>query len=263
MGIIRTMNNTDYIDYNKNYYNDTDMMGRHETTKKFSPTIHNFDISILDQNIVKCNVKDINDRIEIIDHDGGRLVKIKNIYANPYAVRKLISKIPHALSRSYSDNFYPGYSASCHEVNLDEFSKIVKKTAIANFEYMADKIKSKPLIFETGIFTQKNILAEELPLIIHTDSFYGIAGIVYLNFPEETNGGTAFYRKNKKTKEYECIYKNEMEFNTLVIYDSGTFHGIYFDTQDAFSDSYRITQRFFLTAIHHTKKLVSETQEEM
>lgn len=100
--------------------------------------------------------------------------------------------------------------------------------------------------FVTGIYTQKNITSDQYSVITHTDSESGIAGVIYLNFTEEYNGGTGFLKRNKETKEYEYIFKNKMEFNSLIMFDSNTFHNLYFDTPDAFSNSYRITQRFFI-----------------
>lgn len=209
----------------------------------------NFQLKTFDQSIAKCNMENITDRIHVIEEDHRfKYIKISDIYANPYAIRKLISELPHVLARTTSKNYYPGYTSTMKELDTTELSSIVHTTIENIFPdfYTKNNIVKENISFITGIYTQKNITSEYFPNLIHTDSDAGLAGVLYLNYPEEYNGGTAFYKKNRELDIYEEVHRNKMEFNSLIIYESGLFHGIYFDTPDAFKNSYRITQRFFI-----------------
>ena len=238
-----------FIDHKETHYNNLFLSNNHHLHMQHNHLLEQFDIKILDQSICACNLKDIENRMEHIKFEGNSVLKISNIYSNPYAVRKLISQLPHVINKSSNQSYYPGFIAECPNLNLNELNKIVKKAIVTYFPQSGFKVNKHQgdIIFQTGIFTQKHLISDQLPLIPHVDSKRGFAGVIYLNYPEEYNGGTAFFKKNETTKEFEYLYKNKMEFNTLILYQSETFHGFYLDTPDAFSDSFRITQRFFVT----------------
>ena len=230
----------------KNYYNS--MKNNFEENGKYFYK-KNIIPKLFDNTIFSCNSNNLYERLEIVElseinHIG---VYLKNIYNNPFAVRNFISELPHSLNNQTNSSAYPGYISDFSAVNLSELHETIKKIILYKFKYLDFKFNELVINFpfKSALFTTSNITFENTPVVVHKDSDKGLAGVIYLNLPEECDGGTGIYKKNK-FNNYKLLNLFKMEFNTMIMYPSHCYHSICLDNENSFSESYRITQRFFI-----------------
>lgn len=201
-------------------------------------------------NIFTCVNNDINsksnNRLNVYKVLNKNVVTLKNVYANPFIVRYFVSQLPHFPNKEITKSFSPTYCASI-PVLMPDLYKIVKYILI---KYYADVgftnifLNENPVnfYFSTSLYSISNLIPDQVFSCTHDDGNC-IAGIIYLNLPHEYNGGTAIY--NKQGIE---VFRANMEFNKLLMYNATDMHNFYFDDdiENSFSDKFRIIQRFFI-----------------
>ena len=109
----------------------------------------------------------------------------------------------------------------------------------------------------TGLINTKSIIRRvkdkhwKWPLWPHRDTSTfspgSIAGVIYLNFPEECRGGTAFYEDKPDYDNKKMIYNSKMTFNTMLLYQMRVCHSVYMESIEDFRDHWRIAQNFFIS----------------
>ena len=211
---------------------------------------------------------------------------VDNFFSNPDKIVNLAK----SLKFKQSDGYYPGQrTEKLHIAAPDIFNQIVLKVLALYFDYNTSEVSysdtnmyfQKVLPFDKN---KKSILNEGL---IHQDTHYTLAGVIYLDKNQDLNAGTSIYRRAKelkdeekkhaKKKELYKINQNKMSessikqykkilkecnkgyeetikvsnvYNRLILYPADSFHaGNYGVTQD------RLTLVFFIKTINANSDL--------
>lgn len=210
-----------------------------------------------------------------------RLLIVDDFYPDPLAVRKYALFLPfHEINSEQERNYYKGKLTNAGHA----FSQY-------GLELIAREI-GKPITWptQTGEFRLIFERAKDDPYRktwIHFDSMVTrYAGIVYLNPPEQCDGGTAFYR-HKETKwellpdfespswnevtkrtgkrfdtiletlredgykvneKWDLLLQVPMRFNRCIVFDSRQFHARVSGFGKSQSDG-RLTQNFFFNLL--------------
>lgn len=227
-----------------------------------------FNPTIVDANIFRINLQDIEQRIHVdyIKEYDTSVIYVDDLYMYPLAVRNFVEKTPHSNSRSFGDphTYYPGLTSIQKNfvVNIQlQFlvEELIEKFLI-DFYYKFqedEKLYYKhwrnysTLTLDSAIYSLRNVSVENSLATIHADSTStnpldfstttSVAGVIYLNIPSECEGGTTIY-----TKDYEDeIYSFDMRFNRLVLYPSHMIHSMTSSNSEHWNNYWRIIQRIF------------------
>jgi hypothetical protein len=197
-----------------------------------------------------------------------KVVIVDDFYKNPDQVRELALTIPP----SYKKNLIQGLPGGRIDVAYD-FSHMYKiyYDIIAN-DYTPEEEKKSfnslgiELYFTDTRFCVNVMSSRELPpsnphVDLREPNRY--ASGIFLNTPEECNGGTAFYsykgcqfgpdpRTIPKTHfvtdscgDWEMLYLAEMKYNRMIFYQQNILHSGYVKP-GWFDDHYRLLQMFFI-----------------
>jgi len=211
---------------------------------------------------------------------------IDNIYANPELVRELFFQVPP----TEAFHFKGGHCGPRIHINLDQrkLAPVFLSVAKKMFDYAKDWTEESAeecfgnIGFIGNIMQNKrqevrvphtDALIETTMEQINTDrtrmmsGMNGMAGLIYLNTPDECAGGTRLFKyKGSQTKEvpeeeydydldhyimgtegdWESIYDLEMKWNRLVIYPAYIFHAPWMEPDMGFEgDLFRINQVIF------------------
>ena len=198
-----------------------------------------------------------------------KIVIIDDFYKNPHMVRDLALTIPPTnnsrivggLPGSRIDAFY----------NLEHFA-VVFDEVIRNVFLPEDQRhlanSNLDVIFKSATFCVNVLQTTDLPAVVpHVDNRedFRFAATIYLNTPEECNGGTSFYTYNgsqvgptvagtgKQDKyvtdsvgPWEKIFLAEMKFNRFVLYEQNILHTAYVKPGMFENDLHRLVQMFFI-----------------
>jgi len=226
------------------------------------------------KNIInETEVFEINDDLSATTFTFGpnksKIVIIDNFYKNPHMVRELALTIPPTrnsrivggLPGSRIDAFY----------NLENFA-VVFDEVIRNVFLPEEQrnLTNSNLneIFKSATFCVNVLQTTNLPAIVpHVDNRedFRFAATIYLNTPNECNGGTSFYTYNGsqegpqsgeigKQEHYvsdsigpwDKIFLAEMKFNRMVLYEQNILHTAYVKPGMFENDLYRLAQMFFI-----------------
>ena len=215
------------------------------------------------------NLTDMEINIEKVGNSKIPIIYIDNYYKNPEKVIDFSLTLPYTNDTSVIHN-YPGLRST---IKLNSFNVMSVLKYLFKFYNIDMKIENieKSLYHFNLMKSDKEL--NKLQTYPHIDGIGGFAGIVYLNKPEECNGGTAFYRY-KKTKtekpetmmqfnkilnsinttyknyiidsneDWDIIFKLSMKFNRVVFYPNDVFHSAYIKRND-YLKYYRHTQTYF------------------
>ena len=196
-----------------------------------------------------------------------KVVIIDDFYKNPDLVRDLAITIPP----SYMKNLIQGLPGGRINATYDMRGMYeVYYNIIAN-EYTPEEDKSSfnslgiELYFTHVSFCVNVVKSTDLPpanphVDLREPNRY--ASSVFLNIPEECNGGTAFYSYRgsqfgfepgtvpvthyvtDSTGDWEMLYLAEMKYNRMIFYQQNILHGAYIKP-GWFEDFYRLNQMFY------------------
>jgi hypothetical protein len=157
--------------------------------------------------------------------------------------------------------------SSKFETDISALHQIVWKYVAKEFGYTSDQSVSRSL-FPGLQFMRINRKSEDLTIHQcrpHADPVR-IAGVVYLNSPQQCRGGTAFYR-HRATGAEECVLprnKNdsfEQQFMNLA-HERGVFQSYQSYSQAMFPMPYMEFIRSVLTTFPRTKNYPTDSDED-
>ena len=225
------------------------------------------------KNIInEAEVFEINDNLSATTFTFGptksKIVIIDNFYKNPHMVRELALSIPPTHNPRILGGVPGGRIDAFY--NLEHFS-VVFDELIRNVFLPEDirNLENSNLgeIFKSATFCVNVIQSTDLPAVVpHVDNRenFRFASTVYLNTPEECNGGTSFYTYNgsqvgpavregiqeqyvtDSVGPWEKIFLAEMKFNRFVLYEQNILHTAYIKPGMFENDLYRLVQMFFI-----------------
>ena len=190
------------------------------------------------------------------------LLILNNLYRDPNYVRTVALSLPTESPQSS----HPGLSSKI-ETDISALHQLVWKYVAKEFGYAAEESVSRSL-FPGLAFMRINRKPEDLTIHQcrpHADPVR-IAGVVYLNPPEQCQGGTAFYR-HRATGVEECVLprnKNdpfEQQFMQLA-QDRGVFRSYQTYCQQKFRMPYMEFIRSVLTTFPRTKNYPTDSDED-
>lgn len=80
--------------------------------------------------------------------------------------------------------------------------------------------------FIVNVTNNQEILDNRMDIIAHVDGIERKwACVIYLNTPEECEGGTGFYSYVQKFDQIKLEYCSKMKYNKAVLYDANMIHG--------------------------------------
>lgn len=229
-----------------------------------------FDPVIVDQNIFRINLEDIEQRIHVdyIKEYDVNVLYVDDVYLYPLAVRNYIEQTPHSNSKSINPKTnFPGLTSIGKQyVPGPQLTFLIEELIE---RYLLDAyLKNKEdgvnlylkqwrafgkLEIDSAIYRRKNISVENSISTIHTDSDVRsispneytdsatIAGLIYMNTPNECSGGTSIFSEKEMTE----IYSFDMKFNRLILYPSFVKHSANTSDEDPWAEIWRIIQRIF------------------
>jgi|AntAceMinimDraft_12_1070368.scaffolds.fasta_scaffold03378_5 hypothetical protein len=192
--------------------------------------------------INECDIFAINPNFKVCVHQLGdsKCVIVDDFYVNPEKIRELTLSIP--ASKSMIRNTYPGLSISLG-INLTGLAETFVKLINENFNDGPRKTSND--IREAFNFMPflVNVMQGQDQPTPHRDSANPgrFAASIYLNYNNESRGGTAFYSENGQELGYA-----EMMFNRLVLYRQTDVHTAVMQPDWFVGDSYRINQMMFI-----------------
>lgn len=198
-----------------------------------------------------------------------KIVVIDNFYKNPHMVRDLALMIPPTRNSRIIGGL-PGLRIDAF-YNLEHFA-VVFDEIIRNVFLPEDQRNLKnsnlDVIFKSATFCVNVLQSTNLPTTVpHVDNRedFRFAATIYLNTPDECNGGTSFYTFNGSQEgpiapnvgkqdhyvtdsvgPWEKIFLAEMKFNRFVLYEQNILHSAYLKPGMFEDDLYRLVQMFFI-----------------
>jgi hypothetical protein len=229
-----------------------------------------FDPVIVDQNIFRVNLENIEQRIHVdyIKEYDVNVVYVDDVYLYPLAVRNYIEKTPHSNSRSINpETSYPGLTSIGKQYVPGPQLTFLIEELIERYlldAYLKNKEDDDNLYLkkwrdfgkleiDSAIYRRKNISVENSISTIHTDSIVEsispkqytqsatVAGLIYMNTPMECSGGTSIYSEKGENE----LYSFDMKFNRLILYPSFLYHSANTSDEDSWDENWRIIQRIF------------------
>jgi hypothetical protein len=169
-----------------------------------------------------------------------KCVIVDDFYLNPEKVRELALCIP--ATKNILRNTYPGLSIN---VSLDLSSLTDTFISLIHDHFSDTPCKPDKDIHESFKYMSflVNVMQGQPQPMPHTDSPYPdcFAATVFLNYNEESHGGTAFYSSEGVQLGYA-----EMQFNRLVLYKQTAIHAAVMEPDWFTGNDYRINQMFFI-----------------
>jgi len=224
------------------------------------------------KNIIdESKVFEINDnlsaKIFTIGPKKSKIIIIDDFYKNPYMVRDLALAIPPTQNPRILGGVPGGRIDASY--NLEHFADIFDNLIRNVFLPEEKKHASSNLgeIFKSATFCVNVIQSTNLPSKVpHVDNRedFRFASTIYLNTPEECNGGTSFYTFNGSQEgpaldeglqniyvtdsigPWEMIFLAEMKFNRFVLYEQNILHTAYVKPGMFENDVHRLVQMFFI-----------------
>ena len=223
-------------------------------------------------------VFEINPDYEVLvkDFEGVKVVIVDNFYKNPMLVRQLAIDIP-ASSNQRIRGGNPAWRINAFYV-LDDMSWIYDQLARTYFPKEMENFNQNYMqeSFRNATFMVNVMQSENLPPVCpHMDNSSGfhLASTIFLNTPNECNGGTSFYTYDGKPY-YDDPYSQKtldtagkfpvteyitdsignfkmiglvpMVFNRMVLYNQAHLHTAYVKPHMFVDDTYRLNQQFFI-----------------
>lgn len=222
-------------------------------------------------------------RAELLRTDPA-VVVVDDFYLAPEKVREFVLSMPYPIWKHHQQtkNFFDYYDCR-HNILLDYPEPQLRVAEIAH-RLMRIHVNMSTPQFRTNMFRLIRDQRPDTQAHPHCDGL-SLASLVYLNFDEESSGGTAFYRHRefqldqlprdeKARKEvsdqifqgeeiedgrdyfhewqnnWEQTLMVEMKFNRMVIWPGIAFHGAWHEP-NSFKDFWRINQVIFHDKIEY------------
>jgi len=169
-----------------------------------------------------------------------KCVIVDDFYLYPEKVRELALSTPAA--KNMARNTYPGLS-----INLGLDMTCLADTFLS---LIKDNFSDGPCKTDHDIISAFNYMTFLVNVMQGQDQQYphmdssdpgSFAATLYLNYNEESQGGTAFYAENGQMLGYA-----EMAFNRLALYRQNVIHTAMIEPEWFTGDTYRINQMFFI-----------------
>lgn len=190
------------------------------------------------------------------------LLIVDNLYRDPEYVRS----VALALKTEPPQSSHPGLSSKI-ETDISNLHRVVWKSVASEFGYSKEETISRSL-FPGYAFMRINRKPENLTIHQcrpHADPVR-IAGVIYLNLPEQCRGGTAFYR-HRATGVEECVLPRnkhdefEKKFMQLAR-ERGVFDSYQSYCQSMFRMPYMEFIRSVLTTFPRTRNYPTESDQD-
>lgn len=237
-------------------------------------------MSMIKKFINEAEVFAISDHIEWTVKEVGpgksKVIVCDNFYKNPDMVRELALSIPPSVNERIASNLPVGpdsgrinafymldhFATPIEEMFKQSLPEIYEKAPIGYFQR-----SFLDATFLVNVMTGKNLP----PRVPHCDAPhpYLYAAVIFLNTPEECQGGTALYtfggehRGNANTMDvagtipvdhyvtdnegdWEMLELIEMKYNRFVMYPQWQYHTAYIKPDMFVDGTYRINQCFFI-----------------
>jgi hypothetical protein len=217
---------------------------------------------IVDEKKIFAVNKNLDIQIKKVGDD--KVIVVDNFYKDPEAVRHLILNSPSTTWKNIVNNL-PG-ARTIFGLNTTILRDVSSTISEKHFNTQ---------VFDLNFFISNLYIQTYKPAGInckpHTDTSH-LAGLIYLNTPEECHGGTAFYKSKHTNSQYntsrppyetmvpytetltesdenwELIDIVEMKYNRYLLYPGSIYHSPYIK-KEWFTDYYRINQTFFFSTI--------------
>lgn len=223
--------------------------------------------TIIDESVVF----EINDNLAAtvftIGPRKSKIVIIDDFYKNPHMVRELALAIPPTRHPGILGGVPGGRIDASY--NLEHFSSVFDNLIRSVFLPEEQRKLNSNLgeIFKSATFCvnviQSTNLSNKVPHVDNREEFR-FASTIYLNTPEECQGGTSFYTFNGAQEgpeltagiqidyvtdsvgPWDMIFLAEMKFNRFVLYEQNILHTAYVKPGMFENDLYRLVQMFFV-----------------
>jgi hypothetical protein len=224
------------------------------------------------KNIInEAEVFEINDNLSAtvftIGPKKSKIVIVDNFYKNPQLVRELALTIPPTHNPRILGGVPGGRIDAFY--NLEHLSNVFDNLIRDVFLPPSKKDSKSNLneIFKSATFCVNVIQSTNLPnKVPHVDNRenFRFASTIYLNTPEECQGGTSFYTFNGSQEgpdigiglqnsyvtdsvgPWDMIFLAEMKFNRFVLYEQNILHTAYIKPGMFENDIHRLAQMFFI-----------------
>jgi len=183
-----------------------------------------------------------------------QVIEIQNFYDNPDGVREyaLSSKkytkkdnedlLASAIGRRVcEDTFEPAYYLK------DTFEQLCQHPGWGvEFDQDKHNYSWSGMRFMVNVTNNQEIIEDGRDSIVHVDAEYlRWACVIFLNKPEECEGGTGFYRYDSDTDKILLEHLSVMEYNKAVLYPSSMPHGAIME-KNMFKTCDRLVQVLFM-----------------
>ena len=209
-----------------------------------------------------------------------KVIIVDDFYKNPELVRQLALDIPASQNRRIRGG-NPALRINAF-YDLASMSWIYDQLLRTHFNDIANQMPPGYIqqSFTNATFMVNVMQSDNLPPVApHQDNRSGMnfASTIYLNDPNESNGGTSFYTFGGKTyydddvvkkdfnvtmdvegkipvtkyitdssHDWEMIGMVPMKFNRMVLYNQNVLHSAYIKPGMFVEDNYRLNQQFFI-----------------
>lgn len=191
---------------------------------------------------------------KVLSVDNKQIIEIENFYSNPdevreYAIRsKKYTKddnkdlLARAIGRRVcEDNLELGYQMKDIFAQLCQHPGWHMKYDQDHHDYYWSGMR-----FMVNVTNNKEILDDGRNFIGHVDGpDRRWACVIYLNLPEECEGGTAFYSRISQFNKIKLEYLSKMKYNKAVLYDANMVHGAIME-KTMFKKCDRLVQVIFI-----------------
>jgi|TARA_B100000085_G_C18454519_1_gene476308 hypothetical protein len=191
---------------------------------------------------------------KVVKINSSQIIEIKNFYEDPDGVREyaLSSKkytkednedlLASAIGRRVcEDTFEPAYYMK------DVFQDLCRHPDWdVQFDQGQHDYAWSGMRFMVNVTNNHEIIEDGRDMIAHVDAEYlKWACVIFLNKPEECEGGTGFYRYDSDTDKIVLEHLSAMEYNKAVLYPSNMIHGAIME-KNMFKDCDRLVQVMFM-----------------
>lgn len=226
----------------------------------------------IDESEVFAINEDITVTVEEVGPSNHKIVTVDNFYKNPDLVRDLALRIPPSYNERILTRLPGGRINAFYLMDhmgpvFDDIIKTIYPELWVLFPQNHINNSLRDATFMVNVMSAE--MVQPRPPHIDCPDFRAMAAMVFLNTPEECQGGTGFYTfdgeesgveygLHKGDVEPTPVYINgdmgdwkmhhlvEMKYNRMVLYQAMYYHSAYI-TKDMFNDgTYRLNQMFFI-----------------
>lgn len=187
-------------------------------------------------------------------HYGSQIIEIQNFYEDPDSVREYAISCEKYTKEDNEDLLASAIGRRVCEDTLelgyqikDTFEQLCKHPGWGiEFNKEDHDYYWSGMRFTVNVTNNQEIIDDGRDMIAHVDSdFLKWACVIFLNKPEECEGGTGFYRYDPDTDKILLEHLSIMEYNKAVLYPSSMPHGAIME-KSMFKTCDRLVQVLFM-----------------